>query len=39
MAVHQLDAANGLFHLIPIERPDRLAGSLARFGAEIGARR
>ena len=26
-------------HLIPIERPQRLAESLARFGAEIGARR
>ncbi len=26
-------------HLIPIERPERLAESLARFGAEIGARR
>ena len=26
-------------HLIPIERPERLAESLARFGAEIGVRR
>ena len=26
-------------HLIPIERPERLAESLARFGAEIEARR
>ncbi len=52
MAVHQLDAtlpdarredSADCGHLIPIERPQRLAESLARFGAEteraeIGAR-